>query len=57
MCSSDLWQEATAPEKRKRWDGQGVSYGETKTAKAPGTLDVGGNTPPKMLYLEFSRVP
>jgi hypothetical protein len=51
------WQEATAPEKRKRWDGQGVSYGETKTASAPGTIEVGGNTPPKMLYLEISRVP
>ena len=51
------WQEATAPSTRKRWDGQGVSYGEPKTAKAAGTLEVGGNTPPKMLYLEFSRVP
>ncbi|HEX7900836.1 MAG TPA: hypothetical protein VF950_23970 [Planctomycetota bacterium] len=54
------WQEATAPPTRKRWDGQGVSYGEPKTWRnVPGTflLDVGGNTPPKMLYLEFSRVP
>ncbi len=52
------YQEATAPANRKRWDGQGLVYGEPKTSMQtlPGTwtLTVGGNTPPKMLYLELS---
>lgn len=54
------WQEAMAPEKRKRWDGQGLTYGLAKTASlSKGTegVEVGGNTPPKMLYMELSRVP
>jgi hypothetical protein len=57
------YQEAVAPNPsaRTRWDGQGVAYGETKTASRafsglPGsfTVDVGGNTPPRMLSLELS---
>ena len=58
---SYAYQEATASPNRKRWDGQGVTYGEAKTvtkafSQFPGTftIDVGGNTPPKMLYLEFA---
>ena len=54
------FQEATAPA-RTRWDGRGVAYGETRTVRrALGRLpetfmvDVGGNTPPRMLYLEVS---
>ena len=57
------YQEATAPAARKRWDGQGVAYGEVKTAAkdvdrlpASFTVDVGGNTPPRMLSLEISSV-
>ncbi len=53
------YQEATAPEKRNRWDEKGVTYSAPKTAKQEGpssswSIDVGGNTPPKMLYLEFA---
>jgi hypothetical protein len=53
------YQEATAPEKRSRWDEKGVTYSATKTASQEGaapswTIDVAGNTPPKMLYLEFA---
>ncbi len=55
------YQEATAPDGRKRWEGQGVTYGEAKTvtrevASSPlaYTIDVGGNTPPKMLYIEIA---
>jgi hypothetical protein len=53
------YQEATAPEKRNRYDGNGVKYGEVKTVSKevtslPYTFDisVGGNTPPKMISLE-----
>ena len=53
------YQEATAPEKRKRYDGQGLSYGDVKTvtreiSRLPFSFDVevGGNTPPKMISLE-----
>jgi hypothetical protein len=52
------WQEATAPEKRSRFDGQGVTYGPAKAASLKAgttTVEVGGNTPPRMLYLEISR--
>lgn len=55
-----VWEEATAPANRKRWDGQGLSYGERKTSVLePGTstIEVGGNAPPRMIYLELSRVP
>ncbi len=57
------FQEATAPDpaKRARFEGQGVAYGEPKKVakEATGaalsyTVDVGGNTPPKMLSLEIS---
>ncbi len=55
------YEEAVAPEKRERWDGRGVTYGEprviTRDADAPPAtfeITVGGNTPPKMLYLERS---
>jgi len=55
------YQEATAPEKRNRYDGNGLKYGDVKTvtkeaASLPFTFDVevGGNTPPKMLSLERS---
>ncbi|MBV8879006.1 MAG: hypothetical protein JO332_03475 [Planctomycetaceae bacterium] len=55
------YQEATAPEKRKRYDGQGLSYGEIRTvtkevSALPYTFEVqvGGNTPPKMISLERS---
>ena len=53
------YQEATAPANRTRWDGKGVTYGDTKIVtkeadKLPFTfeIEVGGNTPPKMLYIE-----
>ena len=46
-------------ERRTRFDGQGLSYGEIKRvtkeiASVPLTfeIDVGGNTPPKMIALE-----
>lgn len=55
------WQEATAPDpaKRSRYETQGVTYGPAKTAThdggaSPWTIEVGGNTPPKMLYLEIA---
>ena len=53
------YQEATAPDKRSRWDEKGVTYSAPKTATQEGpasswTIDVGGNTPPKMLSLEFA---
>lgn len=56
-----VYQEATVsnPENRTRFEGQDVSYGPVKTvmkeaAALPFTLDidVGGNTPPKMISLE-----
>jgi hypothetical protein len=53
------YQEATAPAKRNQYNGQGITYGETKTVTKEVTalpftfdLDVGGNEPPKMLYVE-----
>ena len=57
------YREATAknPASRKRWDGRGVSYGPEKknernvtSLPTSYTISVGGNTPPKMLYLEVS---
>jgi len=55
------YQEATAPDpaKRSRYEDQGVTYGAAKTAThegaaSPWTIEVGGNTPPKMLYLEVA---
>jgi hypothetical protein len=53
------YQEATTPDpaKRKRFEGQGVRFAATKmvthSGSEPWTIDVGGNTPPKMLYLEY----
>jgi hypothetical protein len=51
------WQEATAPANRKRYDGK-VSYGEPRMlvkeiTQLPFTyeIEVGGNTPPRMLSL------
>ena len=56
---SFAWQEASAPAKRPQWNGNGVTYGPDKfiTRELSGgraTFDIpaGGNTPPKMLYLE-----
>ncbi|MFH1024920.1 MAG: hypothetical protein V1809_16185 [Planctomycetota bacterium] len=53
------YQEATAPGKRARFEGKDITYGEEKkvvkeATKLPCTfeMDVGGNTPPKMLYVE-----
>jgi hypothetical protein len=55
------FQEATAsdPAKRKRFEDQGVTYAAAKTlthegAAEPWTVEVGGNTAPKMLYLEYA---
>ncbi|HZE96090.1 MAG TPA: hypothetical protein VE981_03605 [Planctomycetota bacterium] len=55
------YQEAAAPEKRNRYDGNGLKYGDVKTVQKevtalPFTFDVqvGGNTPPKMISLERS---
>jgi hypothetical protein len=54
------YQEATVadPARRKRWDGQGIKYGPTRTVTkevtaVPYTFDieVAGNTPPKMIWL------
>lgn len=54
-----VYQEAFAPEKRARYDGRNISYGTTKSVtkiitSVPYTfeIEVGGNTPPKMLSLE-----
>jgi hypothetical protein len=56
-----VYQEATTPNpgNRKRYDGQGLAYGETKTVRQEITslpfsfeVQVGGNTPPKMISLE-----
>jgi hypothetical protein len=56
---SFAWQEATAPAKRPQWNGHGVTYGAEKfvTKELSGTttafdITAGGNTPPKMLYIE-----
>jgi len=53
------YQETTAPAKRNQYNGQGLTYSDTKTVtkeidKLPFTFDVtvGGNSPPKMLALE-----
>jgi hypothetical protein len=53
------YQEATAPDKRNQYNGAGVTYGETKTVTKEITslpftfeIEVGGNEPPKMAYLE-----
>ncbi|MCZ7645608.1 MAG: hypothetical protein M5U26_10030 [Planctomycetota bacterium] len=58
------FQEATAPGKLQRYDQpQNLKYGETKTVsevitRLPHsfTIDVGGNLPPKMLYIERAVV-
>src|SRR5262249_41752312 len=58
-----VYQEATAanPQKRQRFEGQGLTYGEPKTVTKEVTalpftfdIEVGGNTPPKMVSLERS---
>jgi len=58
-----VYQEATVPnpDRRKRWDGQGIAYGEPKTVRQEITtlpfrfeIQVGGNTPPKMISMERS---
>jgi hypothetical protein len=58
---SYVYQEATAPrpDKRQSFDGRGIKYGEVKTVTKeftalPATfaIDVGGNTPPRMISLE-----
>jgi len=53
------YQEATAPATRNQYNGTGVTYGETKVVKKEVTqlpltfdIEVGGNTLPKMLYIE-----
>ena len=53
------WQEATAPAKRPQWNGHGLTYSAEKFLtkelnSTPVTFDItaGGNTPPKMLYIE-----
>jgi hypothetical protein len=60
-----VYQEATVanPDKRKRYDGQGITYAAPKTVtkdvtKVPTTFEivVEGNTPPKMLSLERTVV-
>jgi hypothetical protein len=55
------FQEATAPDpaKRKRFEDQGVSFAAPKTLSHEGAaeswaIEVGGNTAPKMLYLEYA---
>jgi hypothetical protein len=55
------FQEATAPDpaKRRRFEDQGVTYAAARTlshegAAEPWTIEVGGNTAPKMLYLELA---
>jgi hypothetical protein len=61
MVVSYSFQEATIadPAKRKRFDGSGITYGPVKTVTKEVTalpftfeIDVGGNTPPKMISLE-----
>jgi len=61
-CSLEVtyaFQEAADPGNRPRFDGKGLTYSEEKKVarritSLPCTFDitVGGNTPPKMLYLE-----
>ena len=59
MTVTYAYQEATAPATRKQWNGAGVLYGEEKIVTKEITalpfnfeIEVGGNTAPKMLYLE-----
>jgi hypothetical protein len=54
-----VYQEATAPAKRSQFNGTQVTYGETRTVTrefttlpATFTVEVGGNTPPRMVSLE-----
>ena len=58
---SFAWQEATTPARRPQWNGNGVTYsaekfftGEVTEKSADFTINAGGNTPPKMLYMERS---
>jgi len=53
------YQEATAPSAKRQFNSNGVTYGETKTVSKEVTalpfrfeLEVGGNTPPKMVGFE-----
>jgi hypothetical protein len=53
------YQETTAPATRKQYNGAGLTYGETKTVTKEITalpfsfdIDVGGNSAPKMLFIE-----
>ena len=53
------FQEATAPSRRTRWDGRGLTYAPQRVVREvitalprTITIDVGGNTPPKMISLE-----
>ena len=55
------WQEANAPAKRPQFNGTGVTYGEEKSISreltgtaTTFTIQAGGNTPPKMRYVERS---
>jgi hypothetical protein len=56
-----LYQEVTAAKRRQRFDGEGLTMGEVQRVtkeitSVPFTFDinVGGNTPPKMISLERS---
>ncbi len=53
------YREATAPQGRERFDGRDVKYGPQKNVGRPVlrspyefTLNVGGNTPPKMVFFK-----
>lgn len=59
LTVSYTYQEATAPAKRNQYDGKNILYADAKTVTKEVTslpftfeIDVGGNTPPKMIGVE-----
>ncbi|HYF51202.1 MAG TPA: hypothetical protein VEJ63_17435 [Planctomycetota bacterium] len=53
------YQEATSPSAKRQFNGKGVTYSDTKTVSKEVTalpftfdIEVGGNTPPKMMAIE-----
>lgn len=59
LAVSYTYQEATAPAKRNQYDGKNILYTDPKTVTKEVTalpftfeIDVGGNTPPKMVSVE-----
>ena len=58
------FEEAAAPPRRERWDGRGLTYQPTRivteritSLPRTFTIEVGGNTPPRMISMERSIEP